>query len=109
MSRVSGFLLRQRGKRRPHVSDILTYAFLLAGTLVMFGPVAWLVLSSFKTPAALLEFPPQLLPLAPVTMEVEGYDEPLQLFDVTLEDGSSAQLAQVRRIGLEAQMVEPSA
>ena len=33
----------------------------------MFGPVAWLVLSSFKTQAALVQFPPSLLPLAPVT------------------------------------------
>ncbi len=38
---------------------------------------------------------------------VEGYDEPLPLFTVTLEDGSTVELAQVRRVGLEAQMVDP--
>lgn len=108
MSRAADFLLRGRGRGRPHITDILTYVYLLLGVLIMFGPVAWLVLSSFKTPAALLEFPPRLLPLAPVTITVDGYDEPLQLFDVTLEDGSEVQLAQVRRIGLEAQMVDPA-
>jgi alpha-1,4-digalacturonate transport system permease protein len=41
-------------------------------------------------------------------MEVEGYEEPLPLYNVTLEDGSVVQLAQVRRIGLEGQMVDPS-
>ena len=30
----------------------------------MFGPVLWLVLSSFKTQARLLEFPPSLLPMS---------------------------------------------
>ena len=30
------------------------------GVVLMFGPVIWLVLSSFKTQAALLEFPPSL-------------------------------------------------
>jgi alpha-1,4-digalacturonate transport system permease protein len=30
----------------------------------MFGPVLWLVLSSFKTQAGLLEFPPSLLPMS---------------------------------------------
>ena len=38
---------------------------------------------------------------------MEGYEEPLVLYDVTLEDGSTARLAQVRRIGLEAQLVDP--
>ncbi len=91
------------------MTDILTYVYLLLGVLVMFGPVAWLVLSSFKTPAALLEFPPSLLPLASVMATVEGHAEPLQLFDVALADGESARLAQVRRVGLEAQMVDPAA
>jgi alpha-1,4-digalacturonate transport system permease protein len=40
---------------------------------------------------------------------VEGYDEPLPLFHVTMEDGSVRQLAQVRRVGIEAQMVDPAA
>jgi len=73
----------------------------------MFGPVIWLVMSSFKTPAALVKFPPTFLPYVQETVMVEGYKNPLPLFDVTLSDGSHKNLAQVRRVGLEAQMVDP--
>jgi len=48
------------------------------------------------------------LPYRQETIEIEGYDEPLLLYEVTLEDGSSAQMAQVRRIGLEAQLIDPA-
>jgi len=101
------FLFGTRGRRRLETSDILTYLYLTVGTLLMFGPVVWLVLSSFKTQAALVEFPPQFLPYAQTTVEVPGYEDPLPLFDVTLEDGTVVQLAQVRRVGIEAQMVDP--
>ncbi len=103
------FLGRRRGRKRPHVTDVLTYLYLVIGVLVMFGPVAWLVLSSFKTQSALVEFPPSLLPTTQVSATVEGYDQPLLLFDVTMPDGSVARLAQVRRVGIEAQMVDPLA
>ncbi|MGD8998379.1 MAG: carbohydrate ABC transporter permease, partial [Anaerolineae bacterium] len=75
---------------------------------VMFGPVLWLVLSSFKTSAEVVKFPPRLWPYRQETAAVEGYEEPLPLYEVTLEDGSIAQMAQVRRIGLEAQLVDPA-
>jgi alpha-1,4-digalacturonate transport system permease protein len=110
MTAVGRFLTRRQGhKGRVGVADVLTYAFLITGVLVMFGPVAWLVLSSFKTQQNLLEFPPTLLPLAQDTVTVEGFAQPLPLFDVVLEDGSEARLAQVRRIGLIAQMIDPAA
>ncbi len=102
------FLARRRGHGRLHLTDVITYSYLALGVLIMFGPVLWLVLSSFKTPAALLEFPPTPLPYAQETVSVEGYDEPLPLYDVGQEDGSTERLAQVRRIGIEAQMVDPA-
>jgi len=110
---VGRFLTRRQndgrqGARRWTVADVLTYGYLVTGILVMFGPVAWLVLSSFKTQANLLEFPPTLLPLAQQTATVDGYPSPLPLFDVALEDGSVVRLAQVRRVGLQAQMVDPA-
>jgi alpha-1,4-digalacturonate transport system permease protein len=104
---IRTFLTRKRGRRRLHITDILSYTYLFAGILVMFGPVVWLVMSSFKTQAALIEFPPKFLPYANQTVELEGYDEPLPLFRVTLEDGTQATLAQVRRVGIEAQMIDP--
>ena len=107
-SQVGEFLTRTNGKNGPDLTDILTYVYLIVGTVVMFVPVLWLVLSSFKTEAALSQFPPTLLPYSQETIVVEGYDDPLPLYNVTLEDGTQQQLAQVRRIGLQAQMIDPA-
>jgi len=102
------FKLRRGRKGRVHVTDVLAYLYLAAGVIVMFGPVLWLVASSFKTPAGLLEFPPTFLPYSQSETLVEGYDDPLPLFDVTFEDGTVQRLAQVRRIGIQATMVDPN-
>jgi alpha-1,4-digalacturonate transport system permease protein len=114
MSTVARFLTRRQHdgpheRRRVSVADVLSYLYLFLGVVIMFGPVAWLVLSSFKTPANLLEFPPTLLPLAQDMVPVEGHPQPLPLYDVTFDDGTTARLAQVRRVGLVAQMVDPAA
>lgn len=103
------FFTRTRGRNRLETADILTYLYLTLGTILMFGPVVWLVMSSFKTPAALVQFPPAFLPYRQDMVTVEGYADPLPLFEATLEDGSTARLAQVRRVGIEAQMVDPAA
>ena len=108
MSAIWEFLTRTRGKNKLHITDMLTYLYMGFSVVIMFGPVLWLVLSSFKTSAEVVKFPPRLLPYQQETVEVEGYEEPLPLFNVTLEDGSVVQLAQVRRIGLESQLVDPS-
>ncbi len=108
MSEVVSFLTRTRGRGRLDPTDVITYLYLILGTIIMFGPVLWLVLSSFKSSAEITKFPPRLLPYRQEVAEVEGYDEPLPLYNVILEDGSTAQLAQVRRIGLEAQLVDPA-
>ena len=109
LSEAGDFLTRTRGKKQLHWTDVFTYLYLTLGTLLMFLPVIWLVLSSFKTPAGLVRFPPDLLPYDVVTVPVPGYDEPLPLYDVQMADGSTRQLAQVRRVGLEGQMVDPNA
>ena len=74
---VVAFVTRRRGGAGWHWTDVFTYAYLALGVVLMFGPVVWLVLSSFKTQAALVEFPPKLLPLGQVEVPVEGYDDPL--------------------------------
>ncbi len=107
MNRILEFLTRRRGRKKLDWSDILSYAYLMLGVLIMFGPVVWLVFSSFKTPIEITRFPPRFFPYSQETVEVEGYEEPLQLFEVTFEDGSTQVLARVRRIGLESQMVDP--
>ena len=107
MSRIWGFLSRTRGGNKLHITDMITYLYLGLSVIIMFVPVVWLVLSSFKSSAEVVKFPPRLLPYRQETVEIEGYDEPLPLYEISLEDGSTAVLAQTRRVGLEAQMIDP--
>lgn len=110
MNAVKNFLTRRSGHRgKNNWADILTYSYLLLGVLVMFSPVIWTVASSFKTKAALSEFPPTFMPLAQVELDVDGFDEPLPLYEVAMEDGMVRQLVQIRRVGIEAQMIDPAA
>jgi len=108
MRTILDYLTRTKGRKRLSYADILTYIYLMIGTFLMFGPVVWLVLSSFKTSAEIQRFPPRLLPYRQETVVVPGYDTPLDLYSVTFEDGSVRQLAQVRRVGVEAQMIDPA-
>lgn len=103
-----GFLTRTHGRGKFDLTDWLTFGYLFLSILLMFGPILWVTLSSFKTEAALQEYPPTLLPLAPITATVEGYEEPLQLFRVTKGEHEGKLLAQIRRIGIMSQMVDPA-
>ena len=105
---IPQFLSNRRGRKQPDTSDLLTYLYLTIGTILMFGPVLWLVASSFKTQAGLVKYPPPLLPYQQVQVEVAGFDKPLPLFEVTMEDGSTRQMAQIRRVGIEARMLDPA-
>lgn len=105
---MSALLAARRRSGRWHWTDVASYSYLALGVVLMFGPVLWLVLSSFKTPAALLEFPPSLMPTAQREVVVPGQPAPLPLFRVTMPDGTVRELAQVRRVGLIAQMVDPA-
>jgi alpha-1,4-digalacturonate transport system permease protein len=108
MSRVTWFIFRRRGGRGWHWTDTFTWFWLIGGFVMMFGPAIWLVNSSFKSPAALAEFPPTILPYVTAAATVEGHERPLQLYEVTLPDGSTQVLAEVRRVGTVAQMVDPA-
>ncbi len=65
------------------------------------------MLSSFKTDAELERFPPRFLPYAQETIAVEGYAKPLPVFTVTKGELAGTRVAQIRRIGLVAQVVQP--
>jgi alpha-1,4-digalacturonate transport system permease protein len=106
---MATFLTRTRGRNRLHWTDWLSYAYLVMGLMVMFGPILWLVMSSFKTESALAQFPPSFLPYGQKTVVLAGHPEPLPLFEVKDEQGKPRELAQVRRIGLVATMIDPKA
>ena len=101
-------MIRFLTRRRGNFTDWFAWAYLLLGLIIMFGPVLWLVLSSFKTPSALQEFPPGLFPTGQKTIAVAGYDKPLLVFTLTRPDGTTAERAMVRRIGIQAQLVDPA-
>jgi len=106
---ILAFLTRRRGGKSWDVTDVITYAYLIVGTLVMFGPVVWLIMSSFKPLSGLYEFPPTFFPYQQDTVQVKGYDKPLNLYDVKMSDGSTRRLAQVSQIGIGARMLDPNA
>jgi alpha-1,4-digalacturonate transport system permease protein len=103
------FLLKTRGRHRLHWTDTVTYLYLVVGLFTMFAPVLWLVMSSFKTEAAIAQFPPTFLPYSQQSVAVPGHEKPLPLFLVTMDDGSQRELAQINRIGIKANMVDPAA
>ena len=102
------FLLKTRGQRQLHWTDTVSYLYLVLGLFMMFAPVVWLVMSSFKTEAAMAQFPPSFLPYSQKSVSVPGHDKPLPLFKVTMEDGSQRELVQINRIGIKANMVDPA-
>ena len=107
---VANFLLRTRGRHRLHWTDVVTYVYLVLGLVVMFAPVSWLVMSSFKSESAISQFPPTFLPYSQQTVTVPGFDKPLPLFEVLNTEDQSAPpvvMAQARRIGIMAAMVDP--
>lgn len=100
------FLTRTRGMEKLDWSDILTYLYMTIGTILMFGPVIWIILSSFKSEAELSKFPPRVLPYRQETVLIDG--TPRLLFEVEMEDGTIQTLARIRTIGKQAQMVDPA-
>lgn len=109
MGKAIQFLTRTRaGKGRMDWTDWVTYGYLTFGIFLMFAPVLWLVLSSFKTENELARFPPRLLPYAPETTVVDGYEEPLAAFVITNGEHEGKTLVQTRRVGIVAQMIDPA-
>ncbi|MEL6640627.1 MAG: carbohydrate ABC transporter permease [Pseudomonadota bacterium] len=109
MAKVWDFLTATRGKNgKLHWTDWVSYGYLFLGIFLMFGPVVWLVISSFKTEADLQRFPPTLLPYAQETVVVDGHEAPLPLFLMTDGDYEGQTLAQLRRVGSQAQMIDPA-
>src|SRR5262245_40203408 len=97
----------RKGRYRLHVTDWLSYAMLVLGVVLMFGPALWLAASSLKSKAALQEFPPTFLPSGQKEVRFTGREESLPVYSVKQSDGSSAELALVRRIGLQGQFLAP--
>lgn len=107
MSNAVAFLTRTRRPGRIGLTDILSWVWLIGGTLAVLIPVVWAAMSSLKPEAEITRFPPSLLPRAAVQVEVQAYDKPLSLWKATIND-VEREMAMVRRVGLKAQMVDPA-
>ncbi|AIA72484.1 ABC transporter, membrane spanning protein [Pectobacterium atrosepticum] len=105
--KIIAFLTRTRHPGRIHITDIMSWVWLVVGTLLVMIPVMWAAMSSFKTPAEINRFPPSFLPQAADTITLPEYPKPLELWQVKQEDGEAKTMALVRRIGLIAQLVNP--
>ena len=106
-SLIKNIITQKKYKDKMHWTDYFSYFYLFLGVFLMFGPIIWLGLSSVKTNAGIQEYPPTILPLSQIQLEVDGYDKPLSLYNVTLEDGSITQLAEIKRVGITSKMVDP--
>lgn len=105
---IRGFLTATRGKGKLHWTDWVSYGYLCFGILLMFGPVVWLVLSSFKDQNELDRFPPRFLPYAQEKIVVPGYDDPLLAFEVTEGDLKGQIVGQTRRAAGRSEVVLPA-
>jgi alpha-1,4-digalacturonate transport system permease protein len=106
--KLLSFFTATRGRHKLDWTDWLSYTYLVIGLFLMFGPVLWLVASSFKTEAALNEFPPSLLPYGQKSVAVPGEAKQKPVYRVKLADGTTRELPELRRIGLTATHVDPA-
>ncbi len=100
-------LTAQRGRYAWDWTDWAAHLYLLAGVVLMFGPIAWLGLSSLKSETGLNLFPPTFLPYEQATVDA-GERGKLRLFKVTEGDHQGETLAELRRIGRQAQLIDPA-
>lgn len=105
---MANLLTARRGRISWDWTDWAAHLYLVLGTVLMFGPVLWLGASSLKSESGLLAFPPTLLPYEQASVDVPERGS-LKLFRVTAGEHQGQQLAELRRIGLQAQMIDPAA
>ncbi len=74
------------------LGNLFIYFILTSFALVMLFPFFYMLSTSLKLPSDTFRYPPRMLPRDPVTIELEGFDEPLPLYYVEHE-GSQREFA----------------
>jgi multiple sugar transport system permease protein len=67
------------------LSKFSVYFILTFFAFIMLFPFIYMLATSFKIPADTFRYPPRILPRDPVTLQVQGYDEPLPLYYVEID------------------------
>lgn len=93
--------------RKRKVSAALTYAVLIGFSVIVLFPFVVAFSTSLKAPADVYNYPPTLIPRAPATVEVTGFDEPAPLLDLEI-DGETVEVALVED-GVSAGVYAPVA
>lgn len=104
---IARLLTVRRGRFGWDWTDWASYLYLVLGVILMFGPVLWLFLSSVKTQAGLDMFPPTFLPWEQQQATLPDRPGTLPVVRVIAGDRAGQSLVQLRRIGLQAQLVSP--
>jgi alpha-1,4-digalacturonate transport system permease protein len=103
---VSGFLGRTRSRHGWHWSDWLSYAYLALGVLLVVLPIFWMFMSSIKSPRALTENDPRLLPYEQVQTPSADGSRQHGVFVWTKPDGTQVDVGFVGPRGLNARVFE---
>lgn len=74
------------------LNNLVVYVLLTVFALIMIFPFLYMLSTSFKLPADTFRYPPRMLPRDPITIQVDGYDQPLELYYVEV-DGVQKQYA----------------
>jgi alpha-1,4-digalacturonate transport system permease protein len=103
---VSGFLGRTRSRHGWHWTDWLSYAYLALGVLLVILPIFWMFMSSIKSPRALTENDPRLLPYEQLQTPSADGSRQHGVFVWSKPDGSKVDVGFVSPRGLNARVFE---
>lgn len=103
---VTGFMTRRRGRRGLHWSDWFSYAYLALGVLLVILPIFWMFMSSIKSPRALVENDPRLLPYEQLQTPSADGSRQHGVFVWTKPDGTKVDVGFVGPRGLNARVFE---
>ncbi|MEL6527500.1 MAG: hypothetical protein AAFQ07_17500, partial [Chloroflexota bacterium] len=87
-------------------SEIILQIVLFSVGLLVSFPIILAIFTSFKVPQDITNYPPTLLPRQNVRVEVEGFDEPLRIYDVEI-DGETLRLAEAEREAGQVFLIDP--
>lgn len=105
----AAFVRTMEGRRRQTAERMRTVIFtltLVAVAIAFLSPLVYSALTSLKTPEQITQPNSPVLPSDPATYEYEG--ESYDVYYVPLPDGSSRELALVRKGRQESQFIDPS-
>lgn len=74
------------------LNNFFVYFILAFFAFIMLFPFMYMLATSFKIPSDTFRYPPRMLPRDPITTQVVGFDEPLELYYVEI-DGEQKEYA----------------